>query len=459
MPKWRRTLLGALLGAALGAISMAAWILQSYSQNVAHAGMGQQDSVAIVTGLLLIVFVPAGAIGGCIAGIAIGLLWPNIQSVYKKVRLNTVSRWIAVCVVIIFVGLLSIGYHWRKSSATSAKLVLTIPVSSEIVSLEFAPNNLWIATVDMEAPIKIRNARTGKVTSQLQNSRAVIITKFFPDSKKIAGISDRGIVRIWNISAGRQVAVLKGHQVLVPERGLVYDAATGQTSRPVTKRKVPAVISTIDISPDEKLLATGSDDKTVEVWNVQNHKRLQIFRAHKSPINEIAFSPDGKSIASVDENGIVMLWNPYSGHITGTIKAGNRSDIQWSSDGKELLGYDAMGNESIWDAKTSILTKTINADERIKEIYPLNPTQMVSSSAHDIRLAICEDDAGLSHQSGGKATIYDVKSGATLYSFATAKPSYADLSADGKLLAVGGIEYNQRFKNGYRKVIQFWSVP
>lgn len=458
MPKWLRILLGALLGAILGAASMAAWTLQSYSQNIAHAGMGQQDSVAIATGLILMVLVPAGAICGCMAGIVIGWLWPSIQSVYKKMRFNKIPRWIVICVVII-VGLLFVCYRWRKSSETSAKLVLTIPVSSEIVSLEFAPNNLSIATIDMETPIKIRNVRTGKVTSQLQNSRAVRFTKFFPDSKKIAGISDRGTVGIWNTSTGRQIAVLKRHQVLVPERGLVYDAATGQTSRPVTKRKVPAVISTIDISPDEKLLATGSDDKTVEVWNVQNHKRLQVFHAHKSPINEIAFSPDGKSIASVDENGIVMLWNPYSGHITGTIKAGNRSDIQWSSDGKELLGYDAMRNESIWDTKTSILMKTINADERIKEIYPLNPTQMVSSSTHDIRLAICEDDAGLSHQSGGNATIYDVKSGATLYSFATAKPNYADLSADGKLLAVGGVEYNQRFKNGYRKVIQFWSVP
>jgi len=459
MPKWKRILLGALLGSVLGAVSMAAWILQSYSQNISHVGMGQQDSVAIVTGVLLIGLVPAGAIGGCIAGIVIGWLWPSIQSKYQKVRFNKVPRWIAVCVAIFFVGLFSVGYHWSKSSAASAKLILAIPVSSEIVSLEFAPNSLSIATIDMETPIKIRNVRTGKVTSQLQNSRAVIITKFFPDSKKIAGISDRGIVGIWNTSTGRQIAVLKGHQVLVPERGLAYDAATAQTSHPVTKRKVPAVIATIDISPDEKLLATGSDDKTVEVWNVQNHKRLQVFHAHKSPISEIAFSPDGKSIASVDENGIVMLWNPYSGHITGTIKAGNRSDIQWSSDSKELSGYDTMGNESVWDTKTSIRMKTINAGERIKEIYPLNPTQIVSSSAHGIRLAICEDDAGLSHQSGGNATIYDVKSGATLYRFATAKPNYADLSADGKLLAVGGIEYNQRFKNGYRNVIQFWSVP
>ena len=459
MPRWRRSLLGALLGLVLGAVSMAAWILMPYSQNTGNAGMGQQDSAAIVTGMILMVFVSVGAVLGCIIGITLGLLWPWIKRVYKSVRLSVVPILGISCVAIFLVSLLSIGFHRSKAPKGQAKSVLTIPVTFEIVSLDFAPNNQWIATIDMQNSIRIRNMYTGKVISQLHKSNAVFETKFFPDSKTIAGISDHGIVSLWSTSTGRPIATLKGHQVLVPERELIYDAATGQTSRPVTNRRTQALVSTIDISPNGKLLATGSDDKTVEVWNVQTHHRLQVFRAHQSPISKIAFSPNGRTLASIDEDGIVIVWNPYSGRIAGTFKAEKGNSIQWTSDDKELISYNAMKKKSVWDVRTFKLKKTIDADAHIKHIYPLNPTQKASFSANNTRLAVCEDDSDLSDQSGGIATIYNVKNGETLYGFATAKPDDADLSPDGKLLVIAGVEYKQQFKNGYRKVIQFWSVP
>lgn len=73
MPRWRRVLLGAILGAMIGAVIIAVWTLVPYPQSIAHGGVGQQDSGAITTGIVIVVLIPAGAIVGCIVGAAIGL--------------------------------------------------------------------------------------------------------------------------------------------------------------------------------------------------------------------------------------------------------------------------------------------------------------------------------------------------------------------------------------------------
>lgn len=80
MPRWRRVLLGAILGAIIGAVIIAVWALVPYPQSIAHGGVGQQDSGAIATGIVVLVLIPAGAIIGCIVGAAIGLILHKNQS-------------------------------------------------------------------------------------------------------------------------------------------------------------------------------------------------------------------------------------------------------------------------------------------------------------------------------------------------------------------------------------------
>jgi WD40 repeat protein len=58
-------------------------------------------------------------------------------------------------------------------------------------------------------------------------------------------------------------------------------------------------ITSIAFSPDGKQIASGSEDKTIQLWNVETGAQIgQPMEGHHGPISSITFSPDGKQIAS-----------------------------------------------------------------------------------------------------------------------------------------------------------------
>ncbi len=51
-------------------------------------------------------------------------------------------------------------------------------------------------------------------------------------------------------------------------------------------------------SPDSKTLASGSDDKTIKLWDMKSGKESATLNGHVASVYSVAFSPDGKTLAS-----------------------------------------------------------------------------------------------------------------------------------------------------------------
>src|SRR5438067_5642286 len=51
--------------------------------------------------------------------------------------------------------------------------------------------------------------------------------------------------------------------------------------------------TTLFRSPDGSLLASGSEDKMIRLWDVQSGQCLNILRGHENQVRSVAFSPDG----------------------------------------------------------------------------------------------------------------------------------------------------------------------
>jgi WD40 repeat protein len=67
-------------------------------------------------------------------------------------------------------------------------------------------------------------------------------------------------------------------------------------------------VNGVAFSPDETLLASGSHDKTIGLWDVAAGSRLATLEGHSDAVLRVAFRPDGTLLASISWDGTVRLW-------------------------------------------------------------------------------------------------------------------------------------------------------
>lgn len=81
-------------------------------------------------------------------------------------------------------------------------------------------------------------------------------------------------------------------------------------------------ITRIRFSPDGKLIASASDDRSAIIWDLQTQLQSLTLKGHDQSINDLAFSHDNKLLATAGEDGKVLVWEVMSGKIIGTFEVG-----------------------------------------------------------------------------------------------------------------------------------------
>jgi WD40 repeat protein len=94
--------------------------------------------------------------------------------------------------------------------------------------------------------------------------------------------------------------------------------ANGDEVISLSGHKAPVV--TLAFSPDSHILATGSADHTVRLWDTRNSSLLSEMTGHTGWVRCMAFSPDGKTLASGSEDGTITFWDIHSGESIRNIR-------------------------------------------------------------------------------------------------------------------------------------------
>jgi WD40 repeat protein len=129
-------------------------------------------------------------------------------------------------------------------------------------------------------------------------------------------------LEIWDVAQAKQVLSLPGFTTAV--RSLVF-------------------------SPDGKMLATGSEDQKIGIWDTSSGKELHEL----SPVGlhmHLAFSPDGSLLIAGTENGMINIWDTstWAQIASLTASSGELTGLAFTPDGKFIISGAVDGVIRFW---------------------------------------------------------------------------------------------------------------
>jgi WD40 repeat protein len=145
----------------------------------------------------------------------------------------------------------------------------------------------------------------------------------------------------------------------------LWDAAKGD---PIAKIAGSAErISSVSFSPDESLLASASWDGTISVWDVSQDQTRAPLRGHSDAVSSLSFSPTQTNIlASGSYDRTALLWDVTTGKTIGSPLAQHTDNINalcYSPDGTLLAtGSDKKdGTLRLWNTSTGQQANKLDA--------------------------------------------------------------------------------------------------
>ena len=125
-------------------------------------------------------------------------------------------------------------------------------------------------------------------------------------------------------------------------------------------------VNSIALSPDGKLLAFGDKDGIIQIWNIDNNKKIKTFKGSDSA-NSLAFSPDGESLAVGTNKGDVIIYSIYNDEVIEIFKEDQDSSpinlLAFSPDGELLATGTNKGDIIIYDIYNDRVILEIQASE------------------------------------------------------------------------------------------------
>lgn len=129
------------------------------------------------------------------------------------------------------------------------------------------------------------------------------------------------------------------------------------------------IINSVALSPNGEIIASGSRDGTIKLWNIETGDLIKIIFAHGSLVNSVAFSPNGSIIASAIGHvgmygrisGEIRLWDAKTGNLIKTL-TGNEGvvlSVAFSPNGKILASSGMDDNLMLWDTQNGKPLQTL----------------------------------------------------------------------------------------------------
>ena len=230
---------------------------------------------------------------------------------------------------------------------------------------------------------------------QLGHSSEVNTVAYTPDGNLIA-VGSGNLVYLYQSQTGMVVQVLEGH------RDRVWSVAFGI---------------------DGKQLASGSDDRTVRVWDVEQGQIVQVLKGHQSRVSSVVFGTNSSQLASGSYDWTVRIWDVKKGKVLKVLE-GQHSEVRSVVFGKKekwLASGSRDGKVRVWNLEQGRVVRVL--DDHWDKV------NSVAFNENKNRLASGGDD--------GKVLIWDAEQDQVIQTLDQGQVNSVAFSGDGKLLVCG----------------------
>jgi WD40 repeat protein len=150
-------------------------------------------------------------------------------------------------------------------------------------------------------------------------------------------------------------------------------------------------------SPDDRLLAScGRDEPRLRLWDVRTGALVRGIAAHPGWVWAARFSPDGRRIATCGQDAFVRVFDPATGERVLEL-AGHRGTVKrvsWTADGARLLSIGDDGLLHVWDGATGASLHVLEGHTSWLESVAAGPGSLAVTAGADRRLCAWDVSAG-----------------------------------------------------------------
>lgn len=208
-----------------------------------------------------------------------------------------------------------------------------------------------------------------------------------PDESMVATCGLDRTARVYDVSTGRLLALLKGHR---------------------------GAVERVRFSCDGGSVVTAGRDGVAIIWDLGTALPLHVLRGHSAPLNTVELSPDGRHVVTSSVDGTCRVWDVHTGKFEFSL-LGHEQEVRqavYSPDGLRILTCSHDHTVRLFDAMTGSSIRTLGRHDGIVETALFSPTgTYVASASADGTAMVWDSDNGLlaAVLKGHTDTVYDVR--------------------------------------------------